>query len=209
MLDTFSLHAGVCIAGSERNQRHHALRDLVCTWADRAGLQPEKERPGLLLPQRPEDTGLARRRSADIFAPCFSGKPTAFDFAVTGFQRQASLADAGWQGGAAAAAYSAVKIAHLDTALCCQQQGLAFVPLLAETTGAWDPSAAKVLQTIARAVAAREQVEPAALFSEMLQKTSVLIRSFRGRAALQRRADAALADAPSHAASAAAVVLQS
>ena len=141
-------------AGSERNQRHHALRDLVCTWADRAGLQPEKERPGLLLPQRPEDTGVARRRPADIFAPCLSGKPTAFDFAVTGFQRQASLADAGRHGGAAAAAYSAVKIAHLDTALCCQQQGLAFVPLVAETTGAWDPAAAKVLQTIARAVAA-------------------------------------------------------
>ena len=120
VLDTFSLHAGVCTAGSERNQRHHALRDVVCTWADRAGLQP-----------------------------------------------------------------------------------------VAATTGAWDPAAAKVLQIIARAVAAREQVEAAAFFSEMLQETSVLIRSFRGRAALQRRADTALAEAPSHAASAAAVVLQS
>ena len=95
MLDTFSLHAGVCTAGSERNQRHHALRDVVCTWADRAGLQPETERPGLLLPQRPEEIGVARRRPADIFAPCFSGKPTAIDFAV--FERQASLADAGRQ----------------------------------------------------------------------------------------------------------------
>ncbi|CAK8993004.1 unnamed protein product [Durusdinium trenchii] len=112
-------------------------------------------------------------------------------------------------GGAAAAAYSAVKMAHLDTALCCQQQGFAYVPLVAATTGAWDPAAAKVLQIIARAVAAREQVEAAAFFSEMLQETSVLIRSFRGRAALQRRADTALAEAPSHAASAAAVVLQS
>ena len=105
VLDTFSLHAGVCIAGGERNQRHNALQDLLCTWADRAGLHPEKEKPGLLLPQRPEETGVARRRPADIFAPCFSGKPTAFDLAVTGFQRQASLAEAGRQGGAAAAAY--------------------------------------------------------------------------------------------------------
>ena len=102
VLDTFSLHAGVCIAGGERNQRHNALRDLLCTWADRAGLHPEKEKPGFPLPQRPEETGVARRRPADIFAPCFSGKPTALDLAVTGFQRQANLAEAGRQGGAAA-----------------------------------------------------------------------------------------------------------
>ena len=42
VLDTFSLHAGVCIAGGERTQRHNTRRDLLCTWADRAGLQPEK-----------------------------------------------------------------------------------------------------------------------------------------------------------------------
>ena len=141
VLDTFSLHAGVCIAGGERNQRHNALRDLLCTWADRAGLHPEKEKPGLLLPQRPEETGVARRRPADIFAPCFSGKPTAFDLAVTGFQRQASLAEAGRQGGAAAAAYATVRMAHLDTASICRGQGLTFVPLVAETTGAWDHAA--------------------------------------------------------------------
>ena len=99
VLDSLSLHAGVCIAGSERTQRHHALRDLVCAWGDRAGLHPEKERPGLLLPQQPEDTGVGRRRPADIFVPTFSGKPTAFDLAVTGFQRQASLGEAGRQGG--------------------------------------------------------------------------------------------------------------
>lgn len=140
VLDSLSLHAGVCIAGSERTQRHHALRDLVCAWADRAGLHPEKERPGLLLPQQPEDTGVGRRRPADIFVPTFSGKPTAFDLAVTGFQRQASLGEAGRQGGAAATAYSAVKMSHLDTASLCQQQGLSFIPLVAETTGTWAPA---------------------------------------------------------------------
>ena len=208
VLDSLSLHAGICIAGSERTQRHHALRDLVCSWVDRAGLQPEKERPGLLLPQQPEDTGMARRRPADIFVPSFSGKPTAFDLAVTGFQRQASLGEAGRQGGAAATAYSALKMSHLDTASLCQQQGLSFVPLVAETTGAWAPAAAQVLKGIVRAAAAREQVDPVGLFAEFLQEASVLVRSYRGRAALQRRADAALAQAPSTAA-ATAVVLAS
>ena len=209
VLDSLSLHAGVCIAGGERNQRHHALRDLVCHWADRAGLHPEKECSGLLLPQRPEDTGVARRRPADIFVPSFAGKPTAFDLAVTGFQRQASLAEAGRQGGAAATAYSAVKAAHLDTASICQQQGLAFTPLVAETTGAWAPAASQVVKRIVRAVAAREQADPAHLFAEFLQETSVCVRSYRGRAALQRRADAALAETSSAAAAAVAAALAS
>eukprot|EP00438_Fugacium_kawagutii_P017492 Skav211850 [mRNA] locus=scaffold1622:6900:9179:+ [translate_table: standard] len=209
ILDTFSLHAAVCIAGSERVQRHHALRDLLCTWADRTGLQPEKERPGLLLPQPPEDTAMARRRPADIFAPSFSGKPTAFDLAVTGFQWQASLTEAARHGGAAAAAYSAVKKAHLDTESQCQQQGVNFLPLVVETTGPWDPAGARILKSFARAAAAREQADPAGLFAELLQETSVLVRGFRGRAALQHRGGAALTDAPSHAATMAAVVLRS
>eukprot|EP00435_Cladocopium_sp_Y103_P007116 s5209_g2.t1 len=121
----------------------------------------------------------------------------------------ASLVEAGRQGGAAAAAYAAVKRCHLDTATICQQQGLTFVPLVAETAGAWDPEAARVLRSIAQAAAAREQSEPAALMADLLQEASVLVRSFCGRAALQQRADAALAEAPSSAAAAAMVVLRS
>ena len=68
--------------------------------------------------------------------------------------------EGGRQGGAAAAAaYAAVKMAHLNTASNCQEQGLAFVPLVAETT-----AATRVLKSIARAAAAREQAESVALF---------------------------------------------
>ena len=52
IVDRFSFHAGTCAAGGERTQRHNALRDLLASWADRAGLQPEVEKSGLLLPQR-------------------------------------------------------------------------------------------------------------------------------------------------------------
>ena len=48
VLDRFSYHAGLCSAGGERTLRHHALRDVLCSWAERAGLQPEREKPGLL-----------------------------------------------------------------------------------------------------------------------------------------------------------------
>ena len=59
--------------GGERTQRHNAVRDLFFSWADRAGLRPEKERQGLLLPQSPEDMQSARRRPADVYLPALAG----------------------------------------------------------------------------------------------------------------------------------------
>ena len=52
VLDKHSHHAAVCLAGGERTHRHHAVRDLIASWAERAGLRPEKEKPGLLLPHQ-------------------------------------------------------------------------------------------------------------------------------------------------------------
>ena len=42
------------------------VRDLLASCCARAGLQPEKERRELLLPQRPDDCGVQRRRPAEI-----------------------------------------------------------------------------------------------------------------------------------------------
>ena len=44
VMDRFSHHAAVCLAGGERTQRHHAIRDRLAWWLDVAGLKPEKER---------------------------------------------------------------------------------------------------------------------------------------------------------------------
>ena len=106
VLDRYSHHAALCCAGGERNQRHHALRDLVYHWATRAGMQPEREKAGLLLPQRPEDTALARRRPADVYLPCLRGSPTALDLAVTAPQRLESLAQASQEATSSAGAYA-------------------------------------------------------------------------------------------------------
>ena len=94
ILDRHGHHSGMCVAGGEGTQRHNALRDLVCSWASRAGLRPEKERPGLLLPQDPEDTHIGRRRPADVYLPALAGSPAALDFAVTAPQTLA-MADRG------------------------------------------------------------------------------------------------------------------
>ena len=82
-------------------------------------------------------------------------------------------------GGLAAIAYAETKRAHLDTAAACQAQGVRFVPLVVETSGAWEPEAAKVLVQIARAVASLEGEDPAALHAELLQEFSVAVRSLR------------------------------
>ena len=197
IMDRFSLHAGTCAAGGERTQRHNALRDLLASWAARAGLQPEVEKPGLLLPQRPDEARLSQRRPADIFLPSLSGGPAALDLAITAPQRQESLAQAGQEALAAATQYAAVKRSHLDTARTCAAQGVRFMPLLAESTGGWEPAASKTLQLISRAVAARTGSDAGLLHADLLQELSVLLRAHHARAALHRRAEAsAQAGAP-------------
>ena len=189
VLDSRSLHAGVCAAGGERTLRHNAVRDVLATWCQRAGLQPEKEKRGLLLPQRPSDTGLTQRRPANIFLPCLQGSPSALDLAITGFQRTETLAEASAEGGSVAAAYAQVKRLHQDTAKVCAEQGVYFVPVVAEITGAWDATSARVLRTISRAAAAREGANPGLHHELLLQELCATMRAHRARAALRRRAE--------------------
>ena len=187
VLDHNSHHAGMCVAGGERTQRHHAESDLVHTWCQRAGLRPEREKLGLLLPTGPEDMNNSQaRRPADVYLPAFAGSPTAFDFAITAPQRQETLAQASVRTAAAAEAYARHKELHLHTAQACEQQGVKFVPLLAECTGTWDPSALKVLKHVAHAAAAKTGEEPAVCYNQLLQELGTTIRSFRARAALRR-----------------------
>ena len=177
-------------AGGERVLRHNALRNAVFRWADRAGLNPELEKPGLLLPQRPGDAHVGRRRPADVFLPALAGVPSALDLAITAPQRMDHLLAVGVHGaGSAAAAYADTKATHMGTARECAAQGVRYVPLVAEATGTWDPAAAKVLKDIARAVAAREGGDSRELHGELLQELSVLVRSHRARAVLRHRAE--------------------
>ena len=174
--------------------RHHAVRDLVHTWCQSAGLRPEREKFGLLLPTGPEDMNNSQaRRPADVYLPAFAGSPTAFDFAITAPQRQETLAQASVRTAAAAEAYARHKELHLHTAQACEQQGVKFVPLVAECTGTWDPSALKVLKHVAHAAAAKTGEEPAVCYNQLLQELGTTIRSFRARAALRRRFEASWA----------------
>ncbi|CAE8640315.1 unnamed protein product [Polarella glacialis] len=94
VLDSRGHHSRMCCAGGDRTRRRNGLRNRIFRGAARAGLHPELERPGLLLPSRPGDINQNEqaRRPADVYLPCFTGGlPAALDFAVTAPQRQETL----------------------------------------------------------------------------------------------------------------------
>ena len=97
---------------------------------------------------------------------------------------------------------------HLNTAATCAVQGIKFIPMVAETTGAWDRGADRILRLFASAAAAREGVDGAALTGLMFQELSVCIRGFRARAALRRRAELQTGAQAEPAVRSAAVVLE-
>ena len=79
----------------------------------------------------------------------------------------------------------------LNTAEPCQQQGVKFLLLVAETTGAGEPQAAKLLLRLAQATAAREGAHAPSLRAQIMQELSATIRGSRARAYLCRRAERA------------------
>ena len=65
--DTRGHHAKMCAAGGDRTLCHNALRNFLYRFLLANGFNLELERPGLLLPSRPEDADQTRRRPADVF----------------------------------------------------------------------------------------------------------------------------------------------
>ena len=142
--DRFRDHARICPCGGDRCTTS-VLRTLLAERAAAAGLSPEIEKPDL-LPARPAELGACEagaaassssngRRPADVFVPNWGlHGPAVFDLAVTSGLRCGASASSAADGSHACAAYEKRKRAHLDTATLCQQQGLQFVPLIAESS---------------------------------------------------------------------------
>ena len=87
---------------------------------------------------------------------------------------------------ASAREYAGVKRAHLRTEAQCREAGVEFVPVVAESTGAWEPTAAKVLRQLARSVGLARGKPVATTLPELLQRLSVTIRRAQARALLRR-----------------------
>ena len=166
--------------------KHNAARNLVASFANKGGLHPALERPGLLQPS-PEQPDAQRRRPADVFLPSWEGgRPAALDLAITCPQRQDLRALAAQRSGAAAKAYEQTKREYLGTAAQCEAQGFSFVPFVGETSGGWGPSAICTLKAFARASAVRTGVESGVIKTQQLQALGSAVRRSHARAVLRR-----------------------
>jgi hypothetical protein len=96
------------------------------------------------------------------------------------------MAEAALQAGAAASAYETFKRAHLNTEAECSQQGVFFIPMVAESSGGWGPEGLKTLRQLAKTVAGQTCGDADTSMGHLLQSLSVVIRSAKARAVLRR-----------------------
>ena len=83
------------------------------------------------------------------------GQPAAFDLAITSPQRQEVLTQASLVIGHAAVQYEGWKRSYLQTEEECRQQGVQFVPLVAESSGGWGDSALATFKKMAKLASGR------------------------------------------------------
>ena len=89
---------------------------------------------------------------------------------------------------AAASDYCETKRAYENTQAQCDAAGITFLPMVAETTGAWAPESLAVWGQLATATAVRQGREAAVVLREMMQSLAVTIRCANARAYLRRSA---------------------
>ena len=132
-----------CGCGGERISRHNQLRDAAYETAVAAGLGPTKE--GRFL--HPE----ADRRPADVLIPRWAGgRDAALDVTVFNPLHVATLA------GAAATPSHTLTFAHNRKLRGaedeCRRQGIAFLPMAAESFGGWHPAAEREFRKLGAAL---------------------------------------------------------
>ena len=165
--DVMGDHGMVCGTGGERIARHNALRDALHDTAAAAGLAPQKEGRALL----PGND----RRPADIFLPHWAGgRDAALDVTVIHPLQDATRARAAAEPG------SAMTYAYNNkmrgTADLCDQQGIAFIPIVAESTGGWHKVALEQLRKLGSALARHSGQEEGETISHLLTRASILLQ---------------------------------
>ena len=117
----------VCGTGGEGISRHNALRDAIFDTAASAGLAPLKEERALL-------PGNNRRPADILLRHLCGGKDAALDVTITHPLKSDTRAGAALTPGHAASVTFENKMR--GAAELCRAEGLAFVPIVAESLGA-------------------------------------------------------------------------
>ena len=166
-------HALSCGTGGERISRHNHLRDALFETGVAAGLGPTKE-GRFLLPG-------ADRRPADVFIPHWAGgRDAALDVTVVNPLQVATLAGAATTPGHALTfAYKRkVRGAEED----CRRQGIAFLPLAAESFGGWHSVAEHEVKKLGAALARNTGQEEGEAVRHLWCRLGILLQ--RGNAAI-------------------------
>ena len=196
-MDVYGDHALTCCGGGDRTKRHNILRNAFWHFCYSAGLSPELEKPGLLQPRplqgfSPED-GIRRdspeaRRPADVYLPRFrQGSAVCFDFAVTSGMRSSNLAATLTDAASSIRSYEDFKCAHFDTRRTCINEGMGFIPLVAEAVGgSWGDSAIKVFVSLAKHKSNATGEAKNTILRQLLQHMGILLHRANARAVLRR-----------------------
>ena len=154
----------VCGTGGESISRHNALRDAIFDTAASAGLAPLKEERALLPGNN--------RRPADILLRHWcGGKDAALDVTITHPLKSDTRAGAALTPGHAASVTFENKMR--GAAELCRTEGLAFVPIVAES---FHPVAIEQLKRIASALARHTAQEDSEAIHHLLSRCSPLLQ---------------------------------
>ena len=171
--DNLGDHALCCGTGGERISRHNHLRDALYETAVAAGLGPTKE-GRFLLPG-------ADRRPADVLIPHWAGgRDAALDVTVVNPLQVATLAGAATTPGHGLSfAYNRkVRGAQED----CRRQGIAFLPMAAESFGGWHSVAEQEVRKLGTALARHTRQEEEEAVRHLWGRLGILLQ--RGNAAI-------------------------
>ena len=171
--DQLGDHGMVCGTGGERISRHNAFRDALFDTAASAGLAPLKEERALLPGNN--------RRPADILIRHWcGGRDAALDVTITHPLKNDTRAGAAATPGHAATVTYDSKMR--GAAELCRAEGLAFIPIVAESLGGFHPVAVEQLKKIASALARHSAQEESETIHHLFSRCSLLLQ--RGTAAL-------------------------
>ena len=171
--DSLGDHAVMCGTGGERIARHNFLRDALFETAASAGLAPSKEGRALLPGNQ--------RRPADVLIPHWSGgRDGALDVTVTHpLQDLTRAGEAAQAGHALTVAYDKKMKGASEQ---CSQQGLAFIPIVAESFGGWHQVAQEQIKKLAACLARHTGQDEGEATSHLFSRCALLLQ--RGLAAL-------------------------
>ena len=166
-------HAMCCGSGGERISRHNALRDAFFDTAASAGLAPVKEGRFLL----PGDD----RRPADVLLPHWvGGRDAALDVTVVHPLQDATMPNAATTPGFALTFAHDRKIRGAEED--CRRQGIAFIPMVAESFGGWHSAAEQEVRKLGTALARHTGQEEGEAVSHLWGRLGILLQ--RGNAAI-------------------------